>query len=218
MAVAESYAFNPKSEAAKDLAQKAAGFLATSHVPEAGWPDKRKGTADPVATAWTLLALKSAQLARLEIPIQAVGKALGWLGTIIDPWTSKVASKAKGAELLPTAAVMAARLFWKVPGDDTHIVGGAKLLAERVKVKKPGEDFEFLYFGTLCCFMLAGTAWKGWNQALLERLGSSQEKAGCALGSWKPSGTASRKRGRLGCTALGTLAMEISYRAGSRGR
>jgi hypothetical protein len=78
-----------------------------------------------------------------------------------------------------------------------------------------GLNLYYWYYGTLAMFQNGGPAWDSWNAQVRDGLVRRQELGGHASGSWDP--TACKDRfdalgGRVYCTALATLTLEVYYR------
>ena len=65
----------------------------------------------------------------------------------------------------------------------------------------------------LARFSLPGPEWDQWNREMRRALLESQEKEGCAAGSWNPEPDPWGKQGgRVMTTAIGCLSLEVYYR------
>jgi hypothetical protein len=61
-------------------------------------------------------------------------------------------------------------------------------------------------------FQVGGKEWKQWNVPVRDMLVRTQEKKGCARGSWPPTSHYGRTAGRIYATSLAVLTLEVYYR------
>jgi hypothetical protein len=85
LAFCEAYGMTASSPL-KEPSQKAVDFLVAARNPGAGWRyGVRDGETDTSVTGWALMALKSAELAELNVPVTAVNEPLAWLVGAVQP-------------------------------------------------------------------------------------------------------------------------------------
>lgn len=72
----------------------------------------------------------------------------------------------------------------------------------------------FNYYATQVIHHYGGDPWKQWNPRMRDSLVNSQAKAGHETGSWHFAGAdhGSDKGGRLYCTAMAAMTLEVYYR------
>ena len=97
MALCEAYGMTQDREL-REPAQKAIDFIVKSQDPSrGGWRYRPQDGSDTSVTGWQLMALKSAQMAGLEVPEETLRKVGRWLdlaqvpnrGTYVyNPWNS----------------------------------------------------------------------------------------------------------------------------------
>ena len=70
------------------------------------------------------------------------------------------------------------------------------------------------YYGTQVMKQYGGNEWKRWNAKMRDYLVKSQDKKGSAKGSWmfNRKNHSSERGGRLYCTALACMTLEVYYR------
>jgi hypothetical protein len=69
------------------------------------------------------------------------------------------------------------------------------------------------YYATQCMRHYDGELWDKWNVVMRDQLVNSQEKAGHLKGSWHQNGDhGSDRGGRLYCTSMATMILEVYYR------
>jgi hypothetical protein len=68
------------------------------------------------------------------------------------------------------------------------------------------------YYATQVLHHFAGDRWQAWNLKMRDGLVASQEKKGHARGSWFMNDPFVDRGGRLYCTAMATMILEVYYR------
>jgi len=75
------------------------------------------------------------------------------------------------------------------------------------------DNFYYWYYATLALHNVPGPQWDKWNRNMRRILIDTQDKEGCAAGSWNPEhDTWGVQGGRLMVTSLSTLTLEVYYR------
>ena len=181
-------------------------------------------------SGWSMMALKSAKVANLKVPFEAIEGCRAFLsaceiGKVAgDSYSGNMFGYApdpanKGAE--PGRAIcnsigLLGRLFFGTPANELEN-GAANMIkvaglpnGKGVKVNAHG--LYYLYYATLVTFQVGGDTWKTWNESLRETIPPMQIKGGADDGSWNPDSAMSDRWGRVGQTALSILCMEVYYR------
>jgi len=75
-------------------------------------------------------------------------------------------------------------------------------------------DMYYNYYATQVMHHYGGDQWKRWNDVMRDQLVNSQSHAGHEAGSWYFAGgdLGAGKGGRLYCTALSAMTLEVYYR------
>lgn len=127
LAMTEAYGMT-QSVIFKDAAQRGVNFIHLARNPNSGWGlGVRDGNCDTAATVWALMCLRSAQLAELEVDLDAFRGGLAWLDAVTDPATGLVAATARGA--VPTTSSASAQTPSGATGfpgrSESALLGGA---------------------------------------------------------------------------------------------
>ena len=238
LALAEAYGMT-RSELLRRPVEKGLAFLCRAQNPNPSGTGKlawrytvQPGENDTSVTGWCVMALKSAQVAGLDVPQAAMQGARAWIEQMTDPVTGRCGYVQSGvspvratgrADRWPsarseaiTAVAMLSRVFLgEDPDQSASLKQGAKLLMERLPRWQENDgsiDHYYWYYGTLAMFQQGGGGWKKWNQAMKRAIVDHQIKQGCASGSWDPSGPWGEDGGRVYSTALMTMCLEVYYR------
>ena len=93
---------------------------------------------------------------------------------------------------------------------------GRENLLENLPDNGEGRNTYYWYYATMAIFNFVGPEWDTWNRRMRRVLIESQEKQGCAMGSWDPENPSADEwggqGGRLMTTCLSTLTLEVYYR------
>lgn len=203
----------------------------------AGWRyGYRDGETDTSATAWCVLALRSAQEAGVAVPDEAYEGArrfvvgatardgvVGYLAAGDPDHDSFQVVPAGLPRLGNTPAGLLVRMIAEGPLHDSPSARGENVILAnlpRWDVRSGARpNFFFWYYGSLELFHAhgpSGEPWRRWNAALVPvLLGHQRGQAhGCRAGSWDPGEDwwAALEGGRVLATALDTLTLEVYYR------
>jgi hypothetical protein len=74
------------------------------------------------------------------------------------------------------------------------------------------DDLYFSYYATQVLRQYGGPEWEKWNTSMRDGLIKAQESQGHAAGSWYSSKGHNVQGGRLYCTALSAMILEVYYR------
>ncbi len=186
-------------------AQRALNYIAQARNGRAGWGSDLKTRTE--TTTWCLLALVSGKLAGLKVDQDAFEGARVWLTREDGVQTNADA----GASLL-------GRIFLgEPPAKSKAVLKLAERCLQNLPVWDPEDgsiDIAYWHFGTLGMFQVGGSRWRKWNKAMKVAVLKNQHPkgAGSHTGSWNPLGSAGPEWGRVGCTALMVLTLEVYYR------
>ena len=238
IALCEAYGMTQDPEL-RDPARKAVEFIVRTQHPEyGGWrydlePGKPySAESDTSVTGWQLLALKSAQMAGLEVPAETFQKMEHWLrlaaskqpGRYIYNPHADPNNRAQAAGLRPslamTAEAMLMRIYLGAKRDDRNLIAGADWLKANLPTFGR-EDFlqrdcYYWYYATQAMFQMQGEYWTAWNDQMRRVLEPTQVQQGPLAGSWHPLRPVADRwgqhGGRLYVTALHLLMLEVYYR------
>ncbi|APW63625.1 prenyltransferase/squalene oxidase repeat-containing protein [Paludisphaera borealis] len=217
LALCEAYALSLDDKLLSG-AERAIGFLARSRARDGlAWRyAPGAGVGDTSILGWVVMALKSAK----EIGIPIANQASLEKGAAL--WLDKVASgDAKGLgryqpwdDVTPTmtAEAWACRQFLGLGGPGPSSAEAAAYLLKH-ESDKGDTNVYYWYYATLAMYQHGGQPWKQWNDRVRNRLVGLQRKSGHQAGSWDPDASVYGERGgRIYCTTLAALSLEVYYR------
>lgn len=217
IALCEAYGMT-KDKKLKQPAQKAIHYIVNSQHPEfGGWRYEPQFESDTSVSGWQLMALKSGEMAGLNVPKPAYAGVATWLDTVEDDESPGRFSyhPTKPITDSMTAEGLLMRQYLGAGREDGNLQAGASYLKSRLP-RQDARDVYYWYYATQVMFHMQGDHWDEWNNGLRDLLVQTQDKAGSARGSWDPvaptKDTWGQSGGRHYVTCLNVLMLEVYYR------
>ncbi len=224
-----------RDSALADPAQQALNFIVRAQEPTGGgWRYRVQEVGDTSVTGWMVMALKSGHMAGLNVPEETVRGASRFLDSV------SAESNVHYGYLQPitpgrrrpalTAVGLLCRMYLGWDKDHPSLRTGTEYLGRlRPHIgdwalgDKPSEnektdfncDMYFNYYATQVMRHNGGEMWTKWNEEMREFLIASQAQRAQPKGSWYfsyPSDLGTQVGGRLYCTAMATMTLEVYYR------
>jgi hypothetical protein len=217
IALCEAYGLT-KDPALRVPAQKALDFIVESqHREFGGWRYRPQFESDTSVSGWQLMALKSGEMAGLNVPKDAYTGVSHWLDSVQSKSAAGQFSYHPTKEVSPamSAEGLLMRQYLGAKRDDAQLIAGANYL--RTRLPDFGQrDAYYWYYATQVMFHMQGDHWNEWNNSLRDLLVTTQSKEGSVSGSWDPSRPSPDKwangGGRHYLTCLNLLMLEVYYR------
>ena len=199
MAICEAYGMT-KDPRLKKPAQQAASFVASQMGKDGGYGYDGPGD-DIHVTSFQVMALKSAILAGLNVPKDAIIRLLDYYERALnkDGTTGYSCGDRGSKNSARTAIGLFVRMFMKVKTTDRSAVQIANVLD---KVGPQINDLYQVYDGTYAMFQMGGGYWKRWNERFRDQVIKKQNDNG----SWRGHG------GRVVATSFYIMSLEVYYR------
>jgi hypothetical protein len=173
------------------------------------------------------MALKSGELAGLNVPREAYEKVSRWLDGAAVLGGAQYAYRPESQiphqrqpSLAMTAEGLLMRLYTGWQRSHPQVWAGVEHLRRNLPGigtrSQPQRDAYYWYYATQVMFLAQGDAWQAWNERLRALLIGSQVPSGPLAGSWDPRGPVPDRwgleGGRLYITAMHLLMLEVYYR------
>ena len=175
-----------------------------------GWRYNPRQAGDTSVVGWQLMALKSGHLAYLNVPKETIAGTTKFLDSVQTESGAKYGYTTAGAGSATTAVGLLCRMYLGWKPDHPALERGVEYLSQTGPSKT---NMYYNYYASQVLRHLEGERWDKWNRELSPFLVESQEKAGHEAGSWHFTGDhGSSTGGRLYCTAMATMILEVYYR------
>jgi hypothetical protein len=214
IALCEAYGMT-HDPALREPAQLAIDFIVASQHPQrGGWRYSPGVSSDTSVSGWMMMALKSGELAGLDVPQDSYRKIDRWLDLArqsptepylyrYNPYAPDTPEQRHGltASKTMTSVGLLMRLYGGWKRDNVNMQRGAQFLAANLPAigtaREPQRDTYYWYYATQVMAHMGGDYWQAWNARLHPLLLDSQVQFGPYAGSWDPL-RRRRDRQRLG--------------------
>jgi hypothetical protein len=215
IALCEAYALTGDEKLRKPV-ERAIEFLVKARAADGmAWrysPGEPYG--DTSILGWVVMAFKSAREVGIAVPSDIQTGISNWLDKVADGEHGGLARYTVGKRVKPTmtAEAWVCRQFLGVGGPGASSTEAAASLLEN-RTDEGTYNFYYWYYGTLAMYQHGGDAWSRWNARVRDEIVRRQHVRGHIAGSWDPDDSQYGTRGgRVYCTALATLSLEVYYR------
>jgi hypothetical protein len=193
-------------------AQLALNFIMDAQDPVGGgWRYTPRQPGDTSAVGWQLMALKSGHMAYLQVNPLTIKKAVEFLDSVQTPDGSGYGYSDPGDRPGTSAVGLLCRMYLGWKKDHPGLQAGAARMAKR----GPTGDLYTDYYSTQVMHHMEGDMWLSWNGKMKPMLLKAQAKSGHEAGSFfegLDKGHGAHRAGRLYCTSLATMILEVYYR------
>ena len=212
IALSECYAMSQDNRLAAP-AQLALNFIMAAQDPVGGgWRYEPRQPGDTSAVGWQIMALKSGNMAFLQVNPLTIKKAVGFLNSVESQGGARYGyldnSKPTAGR---TAVGLLCRMYLGWKKDNPALQDGVAFLAKT----GPTNDLYYDYYATQIMHHVEGDVWISWNKRMKELILTSQSNKDHEAGSWHAGfdkGHAAEAAGRLYSTSLATMILEVYYR------
>lgn len=213
IALSEAYAMTG-DERLRAPVERAVRFIERArNATLGGWRYEPGQPGDTSVLGWQIMALKSAQLAGIEIEPAALAGAHHWLALVHDPHHPGQYKYQPHREVTRamTAEAMFTRQLLGVPRHDPTMPLSEAYIREPLPDWSAANTYEW-YYTTLALFHYQSEHWPTWNTSLTRTLLDAQRTDGKTAGSWDVTGKWASTGGRVYQTAICALMLEVYYR------
>ncbi len=205
----------------KTPAQASINYIVMAQDPRGGgWRYNPQQPGDTSVVGWQLMALKSGHMAYLKVPEQTVAGASRFLDEVQDDYGSSYGYTGPGGGAATTSIGLLCRLYlaWK-PSHDAIQRGVQQLQKMGPSIQNPDHaagkhNMYYNYYATQVLHHVGGYPWEQWNAIMRDYLVKTQAMEGHETGSWYFEGgdQGSAQGGRLYCTSMAAMILEVYYR------
>jgi hypothetical protein len=211
IALSECYAMTQDARLAMPT-QLALNFIMDAQDPRGGgWRYKPKQAGDTSASGWQIMALKSGQMAHLPGNPLTIKRAAEFLDSVQKRKGAAYGYDKRGDRPGTNAIGLLCRMYLGWKKDHPALQDGVRALAKR----GPSNDLYYTYYATQIMRHMEGDVWQAWNERMKKLLLPAQSSKNHEAGSWYEGvngGEGADAAGRLYCTVLATLILEVYYR------
>jgi len=212
IALCEAYGLT-RDEALKSPAQAGIDFIVEAQHKDGGWRYHPNQKGDTSVFGWQIMALKSAQMAGLDVPGSTLDRARRYLKKARRGGDSGEFGYQPGGGGKPamTAEGLLCMEYLGTEKTDPYLQNGIKYLANRPPAK--GKDTSYYwYYGTQTLFHYQGEPWRRWNENMNPTLLATQQVRGDMAGAWPARDNWEERAGPLYATSLRLLMLEVYVR------
>lgn len=209
LALCEAYAMTRDSMLLPSC-EGAIDFIQNAQASDGSWGYHPNESGDLSIVGWQAMALKSAAQAEIAIKSNQLERMDRFLETQSTNYGSFYGYRSKDREPGTTAIGLLIRLFRGTSFTDTGLLRGADYLAE---LGPSIDGIYYNYYATQVLFHMKHPSWDGWNRQCRDYLIREQSQDGHEAGSWNfGRNTFNKIGGRLYCTTMAVLTLEVYYR------
>ena len=210
IALCEAYAMT-QDKTLREPAQLSLNHIMFAQDPRGGgWRYQPKQAGDTSVVGWQLMALKSGHMAYLHVEPETIQKAirfLDWVGAESGAFYGYT-DPGRGNGTTAVGLLCRMHLGWK--RDNPGLQRGVEFLSTTGPSKT---NLYYDYYATQVMHQHASPAWEKWNQEMRDWLIATQDKHEHQAGSWHVRDELrSQAGGRIYCTAMATMILEVYYR------
>ena len=212
IALSECYGMTQDNRLAQPT-QMALNFIMSAQDQRGGgWRYSPGQAGDTSAVGWQIMALKSGNMAYLQVNPLTIKKAVEFLNFVqADSGATYGYTDNSSPAPARSAVGLLCRMYLGWKKDNPALQDGAS----RISKLGPNKDLYYDYYATQIMHHMEGDMWVAWNNKMKKMLIESQSKKDHEAGSWYEgveSGHGAHAAGRVYCTALSTMILEVYYR------
>lgn len=212
IAICEAYAMT-REKALQSYAQQVIDFIVFAQEKKGGgWRYFPGMPGDTTVSGWQIMALKSGQMAYLNVPQDTIYRATRFLDSVQFNHGAQYQYQPRvkeGKELTTTSVGLLCRLYTGWTLEHPGIVEGVKVLA---RARPSPDNMYYNYYATQVMHQWGGPEWQDWNYQMRDYLVRTQSHEGHESGSWHFNGSWADAGGRLYNTTLAIMTLEVYYR------
>jgi hypothetical protein len=202
-----------------EAARKAIAFISNAqNKTTGGWRYQPGDEGDTSVLGWQIMALKSAQMAKLDVDPACFENAKKFLEKVARGRHGGLFAYQPFQNATPsmTAVGLLSQQYLGAGRDDANMREGRAYLMAHLPDNAFIRNTYYWYYATQVMHNFLGPEWDSWNRHMRRALIESQVKKGCGAGSWDPQVPSpdawGEQGGRIVTTTLAILSLEVYYR------
>jgi squalene-hopene cyclase-like protein/prenyltransferase/squalene oxidase-like repeat protein len=217
IALCEAYGMTQDSRVGL-AAQAAIRFIESGQNRQGSWRYTHgSDDSDTSVFGWQVMALKSGQMAGLKVNPASLDGSKKYLklcssGTYGSEFSYSPGGRATGTM---TSVGLLTSQYLGARRSDPVVLGGIEYLTKHPPMLEDRNTY-YWYYATQAMHNVPGPEWDTWNRQMRRILIDTQDRSGCAAGSWNPAKPVDDpwgvQGGRLMVTSLSCLTLEVYYR------
>lgn len=215
LALAEAYAMTHDEQLKPALIKAAQFTINAQDVRGGGWRYRAGDAGDLSQFGWQAMSLRSIERSGIAVPVEVKRRMQRFLDSCAAGSLGGLARYQPGqgpATETMTAEALACRLIIGYPLSAQAQREAKSMIMSQLPGAKQ-DNVYYWYYATLALFQLQDADWMRWNQALKQRLLTTQLPAyDEQAGSWNPDPLWGGYGGRVYSTAMSCLCLEVYYR------
>lgn len=225
IALCECYGMTSDQRVGK-AAQAALDYIVEAQDPNGGgWRYIPKTAGDTSVTGWQVMALKSGDMAYLNVRRDVFERAKAFLESVSSGPLGETTGGGRfgyvhrseypnpGSTVTLPAVGLLCYEYLGVPRTDPAMVDGTAYLMQNLPSASGNSNIYYWYYATQVLHNQPGPDWDTWNRKMRKLLIDTQCRDGCAMGSWDPRNDLwGARAGRVLQTSLSALTLEVYYR------
>ncbi len=209
IALCEAYSMT-RDQKLKKPATLAVQYIVNAQAKNGGWRYTPGQAGDITVTTWQIMALKSAEMAGIQVPRKTWREAKKFLDSVQNQSGYFGYISAEDQNRSCTAIGMLARMYTGWHREHEMFNPGHDILHKKGPMKT---DAYFNYYATQVMFHFNDPkTWPAWNKKMRDYLVKTQSKTGHQAGSWYFKDKHGDSGGRLYNTCMSIMTLEVYYR------
>lgn len=185
-------------------------FIQRSQHPDGSWGYRPSTSGDLSIVGWQMMALKSAKKIGLKVRSEVIQRMDKFLDSQQSENGAYYGYRSTQKEACTTSIGLLLRLFRGWSRTDPRILKGTQYIAD---LGPSSDGIYYNYYATQLLFHMKYEKWAQWNITNRDYLVREQAQEGHEKGSWYFGRSHfNQVGGRLYCTAMATLTLEVYYR------
>ena len=198
----------------REIAQGAIRFIVYAQdIQGGGWRYTPGTPGDMTVTGWQLMALKSGQMAKLEVPSPTISLVQKFMDSVQFDQGSRygylMAKQRAPTQETTTAVGLLCRMYTGWNRSHPGLYRGVEHLHKWGASKT---DMYYDYYATQVLHHWQGPEWQAWNKPMRDYLVKTQSQESHEAGSWYFPDPYGDHGGRLYNTAMAIMILEVYYR------